>query len=149
MIRVPYGLYLRLHWFCCSFSPKLCKLIKKCNLCFRQRLSQLQLMALILVYVRKTNYFEKSKTILHLKWVSLKNELLILCSARTYCCWYDSTGLFTNQIEEALLSFFPSSVHILTNNYTSQKNFMERGLMIKLTHCIYSKVWWFWLFGQN
>ena len=28
----------------------------------RQRLSQLQLMALILVYVRKTNYFEKRET---------------------------------------------------------------------------------------
>ena len=30
--------------------------------CFRQRLSQLQLMALILVYVRKTNYFEKRES---------------------------------------------------------------------------------------
>ena len=43
---------------------------------FRQRLSQLQLMALILVYVRKTNYFEKRKSIfsaLNLKGVFAKN----------------------------------------------------------------------------
>jgi hypothetical protein len=92
--------------FYCSFSLKAYKLNKKCNLFFRQRLSQLQLMALILVYVRKTNYFEKSKTILHLKKVSLKNEPLILCSTRTCCCWNDSTGLFTNQIAVALLLFF-------------------------------------------